>query len=185
MSILFEFLKLRLRFLLNKVLFRKGRTAILTTKSKICILGMSSVGKSSLLSLLQGRELSKEADPTVGLEIEDSILNGRKTSIWDFGGQGRYRFMWQDFLRGAGLTVLVCDSTEENIEKTKEIYRKFSRYLSSKIIAIANKQDLPGALSTDLVQEKLGIPTYGMSAIRVDLRGRIKRIIEYEIDAKE
>lgn len=144
---------------------------------------MSSVGKSSLLSLLQGRKISKKGNPTVGLEIEDSVLNGRKTSIWDFGGQERYRFMWQDFLRGAGLAVLVCDSTEENIKKTKDIYDKFSRYLSSKIIAIANKQDLPGALSADEVQEKLGIPTYGMSAIRLDLRGRIRRILEYEIDS--
>ncbi len=156
--------------------------AVINTKSKICILGLSSVGKSSLLSLLQGRDISKEGDPTVGLEIEDSVLSGRKTSIWDFGGQERYRFMWQDFLRGAGLTVLVCDSTEENIEKTKEIYGKFSRYLSTKIIAIANKQDLPGAISADKVQEKLGVPTYGMSAIRMDLRGRIRRILEYEID---
>lgn len=138
-----------------------------------------------MLTLLQGRNVSKEADPTVGLEIEDSILSGRKTSIWDFGGQERYRFMWQDFLRGAGLTVLVCDSTEENIEKTKEIYNKFSRYLSSKIIAIANKQDLPGALSADKIEEKLGIRTYGMSAIRVDLRGRIRRILEYEIDSNK
>lgn len=138
-----------------------------------------------MLTLLQGRDILKEADPTVGLEIEDSILSGRKTSIWDFGGQERYRFMWQDFLRGAGLTVLVCDSTEENIEKTKEIYNKFSRYLSSKIIAIANKQDLPGALSADKVEEKLGIRTYGMSSIRVDLRGRIRRILEYEIDSKK
>ncbi|MFX1456701.1 MAG: ADP-ribosylation factor-like protein [Promethearchaeota archaeon] len=152
-------------------------------KSKICILGLSSVGKSSLLSLLQGRKISKKGNPTVGLEIEDSVLNGRKTSIWDFGGQERYRFMWQDFLRGAGLAVLVCDSTEENIKKTKDIYDKFSRYLSSKIIAIANKQDLPGALSADEVQEKLGIPTYGMSAIRLDLRGRIRRILEYEINS--
>jgi signal recognition particle receptor subunit beta len=93
--------------------------------------------------------------------------------------------MWQDFLRGAGLTVIVCDSTEENIEKTKEIYGKFSRYLSSKIIAIANKQDLPGALSADQVQKKLGITTYGMSAIRLDLRGRIRRILEYEIDSNK
>jgi ADP-ribosylation factor protein 1 len=147
--------------------------------------GQSGVGKSSLLSLLQGRNISKKKDPTVGLEIEDSVLNGSKVNIWDFGGQERFRFMWEDFLKGAGLAVLVCDSTEENIEKTREIYSKFSRYIGSKIIAIANKQDLPEALSAEQVEEKLGIPTYGMSAIRVDLRGRIKRILEYELDSKE
>ncbi len=143
---------------------------------------MSSVGKSSLVSLLQGREIPKETTPTVGLEIENSKLNGKKVNIWDFGGQERYHFMWQDFLRGAGLTVLVCDSTEDNIEKTKEIYKKFSRYMDTKIIAIANKQDLPGALKAKTVQKKLGITTYGMSAIRLDLHDRIREILEYEIE---
>lgn len=115
------------------------------------------------------------------MEIENSTLNGNKVNIWDFGGQERYHFMWQDFLRGAGLTVVVCDSTEDNVEKTKEICNKFSNYLNSKTIAIANKQDLPGALSAKDVQKRLGIRTYGMSAIRLDLRNRIRNILEYEV----
>lgn len=141
---------------------------------------MSRVGKSSLLNLLQGRDISKEKNPTVGLEIENSTINGKKVNVWDFGGQERYHFMWQDFLRGAGLTVLVCDSTEENIEKTKEIFEKYSRHLSAKTIAIANKQDIPGALSAKKVESKLGIRTYGMSALRTDLRERLQQILEYE-----
>ena len=114
-----------------------------------------------MVSLLQGREIKKESSPTVGLEIENSTLNGNKVNIWDFGGQERYHFMWQDFLRGAGLAVVVCDSTEDNVEKTKKICAKFSRYLSSKTIAIANKQDLPDALSAKQVQKKLGITLMG------------------------
>ncbi|HEC39050.1 hypothetical protein LCGC14_0773820 [marine sediment metagenome] len=133
-----------------------------------------------MLNLLQGRGISKDKNPTVGLEIENSIINGKKVNVWDFGGQERYHFMWQDFLRGAGLTVLVCDSTEENIEKTKEIFKKFSRHLSAKTIAIANKQDLPGALSAKMVQKKLGVRTYGMSAIRLDLKKRLHQILEFE-----
>ncbi len=143
-------------------------------------MGLSRVGKSSLLNLLQGRDTSKENNPTVGLDIENSVFNGKKVNVWDFGGQERYQFMWQDFLKGAGLTVLVCDSTEQNVEKTKEILDKFSRHLSAKTIAIANKQDLPGAMSAKKVQNKLGIRTYGMSAIRMDLRDRIKQILEFE-----
>lgn len=158
---------------------------VLTTKTKICFVGQSGVGKSSLLTLLQGRKISKKTNPTVGLEIEDSVLNGSKVNIWDFGGQERFRFMWEDFLKGAGLAILVCDSTEDNINKTKEIYKKYSRYIGSKIIAIANKQDLPDALSAEQVEKRLGIPTYGMSAIRVDLHGRIKRILEYELDSNK
>ncbi|MBY8982674.1 MAG: GTP-binding protein [Candidatus Lokiarchaeota archaeon] len=150
-------------------------------KSKICIIGEGGVGKSSLVSLLQGKIIGNDRSPTIGLEIEDSILNGKKCSIWDLGGQERFRFMWKDFLRKSGLTVLVCDSTEENLEKTKEILERFSKHLGSKVIAIANKQDLDSALSPATVEKKLGIKTYGMSAIKTDLREKICEILEYEI----
>jgi len=155
---------------------------LISTKQKICIIGEGGVGKTSLLSLLQGRDVPQERIPTVGLEVEDSLLSGKNCSIWDLGGQKRFKFMWQDFLRGAGLAVIVCDSTEENVEKTKEIYDRFERSLGTKIIAIANKQDLPGALTAQEVQKKLGgLKTYGMSAIRPELRQRMKEILEYEI----
>ncbi|MFX0075536.1 MAG: ADP-ribosylation factor-like protein [Candidatus Hermodarchaeota archaeon] len=155
---------------------------MISTKQKICLIGEGGVGKTSLLSLLQGRDVPYERIPTVGLEVEDSVLNGQKCSIWDLGGQKRFKFMWQDFLRGAGLAVIVCDSTEENVEKTKEIYDRFERSLGTKIIAIANKQDLPGAMSAKEIQKKLGgLKTYGMSAIRPELRQRMKEILEYEI----
>jgi len=155
---------------------------LLTTKKKICLIGEGNVGKTSLLSLLQGREVHKERIPTVGLEVEDSLLNGQNCSVWDLGGQNRFKFMWQDFLRGAGLAVIVCDSTEKNVEKTKEIYDRFERSLGTKIIAIANKQDLPGRLSAQEVQKRLGgLKTYGMSAVRPELQERMKEILEYEI----
>jgi len=154
---------------------------MLTTKSKICFFGESNVGKSTLLSLLQGRNVKTERKPTIGLEIENSYLNGQKSVIWDLGGQEHFKMMWQDFMKGAGLSVLVTDSTEENVQKTKEIYEKFSRVIRSKVIAIANKQDLPGAMSAEDIQKRLGIKTYGMSAIRSELRERMKEILEYEL----
>jgi len=154
--------------------------------AKICFLGEGSVGKSSLVSLLQGRMVntsSERSEPTIGLEIEDSRLNGKKCTIWDLGGQKHFKSMWNDFLRNSGLAVLVCDSTVENVEKTKAIYDRFANRISSKVIAIANKQDLPGALCAAEVQKKLGgIRTYEMSAIKSELRERMKQILEYEMD---
>ena len=152
-------------------------------KHKVCLLGENGVGKSSLLSLLQGRDVLKERKPTVGLEIESSTLNPfGKISVWDFGGQERFKFMWKDFLRGSGLTVLVTDSTEENVLKTKEIYERFSRHVGAKIIAIANKQDIPGSLNEVEVQKRLGgVKTYGMSAIRTELRQRMHDILDFEL----
>ncbi len=153
---------------------------------KICLLGDGGVGKTSLLSLLQGRTdniSTGKTEPTIGLEIEDSQINGKKCTIWDLGGQKRFKTMWDDFLKNSGLAVLVCDSTEESVQKTKAIYDRFANRLGSKVIAIANKQDLPGALGAEEVQEKLGgIRTYEMSAIRSELRDRMKQILEYEME---
>ncbi|MHA1149543.1 MAG: ADP-ribosylation factor-like protein [Promethearchaeota archaeon] len=158
---------------------------MLVTKQKICLLGDSNVGKSTLLSLLQGKDLNGERKPTIGLEIENSHLNGKKCAIWDLGGQERFKMMWQDFLRGAGLTVVVTDSTEENVQKTKNIVDRFFKHFSARVIAIANKQDLPGALSAKQVEEKLGgIKTYGMTALRPELRARMQQILEYELEAE-
>ena len=155
---------------------------MLSTTKKICFIGEGGVGKTSLLSLLQGREVEMERKPTIGLEIENSHLNGKKCAIWDLGGQERFKLMWQDFLRGAGLTVLITDSTEDGVQKTREIYERFSNHIASKIIAIANKQDLPGALSAEDVEKKLGgIPTYGMGAIKAEFRQRMREILEYEL----
>lgn len=146
------------------------------------MLGEGGVGKTSLVSLLQGKEILKKRDPTVGLEIDDTMLNGcSKVAIWDLGGQERFRFLWKDFLKGSGLSVLVTDSTEENVKKTKEIYERFSNHIGSKVIAIANKQDLPGALSAEDVQKKLGIKTYEMCALRKELQSKLKKILENEI----
>ncbi|TFG01625.1 MAG: GTP-binding protein [Promethearchaeota archaeon] len=151
-------------------------------KNKICIIGETGVGKSSLLKLLQGKEVSNERTPTIGLDINTRNLGSYgKVSIWDFAGQNRFRYMWKDFLRGAGLTVLVTDSTEKNISKCKEIFERFSRHITAKIIVIANKQDLPNVLSEKEVQKRLGVRTYGMSAIRPELRQRIRDILEYEM----
>ena len=156
---------------------------------KILLIGNGGVGKTSLLRRYVEGFFDKSTIMTVGVDFftKELIFDNVRCFIqlWDLGGQERFRFMWRDFLKGAGLAILVCDSTEDNIEKTKEIYKKFSRYIGSKIIAIANKQDLPNALSAEQVEKKLGIPTYGMSAIRVDLRGRIKRILEYEMESKK
>ena len=141
------------------------------------------MGKTTLLSLLQGTEIPKERNPTIGLEIQGTNLNGDKISVWDLAGQERFKFMWKDFLKGSGLTVLVCDSTEENVNATKELYERFSRFMGSKVIAIANKQDLPGALSAEQVQKKLGgIKTYEMTAIRTDLKDRIRKILDSELN---
>ena len=158
------------------------------SKNKICFLGEAGVGKTSLISLLRGEmddSSNDQTKPTIGLEIKTSNIGDAKCTIWDLAGQRRFKAMWDDFLKNSGLAVLVCDSTEKNLEKTKELYNRYAKRVGAKMIAIANKQDLPGALGAEIVQENLGgIPTYEMSAIKKELSERMREILEYELTAE-
>ena len=60
----------------------------------------------------------------------------------------------------------MTDSTLKNVLATRDILEVVRKNASSAIVwAIANKQDLPGALSAKLVQRILGVQTYGLVAI--------------------
>jgi small GTP-binding protein len=151
-------------------------------KQKCVFIGQSGVGKSTLLSLVQGEKDLENRNPTIGVAIEQvSLDENNKTTVWDLAGQDRFQFMWDDFIKGAGLTVIITDSTEENINFTKEICNRYTRFRGSKVIAIANKQDLPGAMNIQNVADKLGVKTYGMCAIDPSKRSDIRAILRHEL----
>jgi small GTP-binding protein len=138
---------------------------------KCVVMGEGGVGKSTLVSMLQGKDLNKKRTPTIGVNVEKVSIDDTDICIWDFGGQKRFQFMWDDFVRGSSLTLLVTDSSYRNVQETKQILEKNRNHLGqSKIIAIANKQDLGGRLSPKEVSEILGIPAFGMVAINKDNR---------------
>jgi signal recognition particle receptor subunit beta len=61
---------------------------------------------------------------------------------------------------------VVTESNPKAVLKTRQLLEKYKENLSGvKLLAIANKQDLPGSMRPESVQDLLGIPTYGMVAI--------------------
>ncbi|MHA1798432.1 MAG: ADP-ribosylation factor-like protein, partial [Candidatus Helarchaeota archaeon] len=93
------------------------------------------------------------------------LIEGLKVSLWDLGGQSHFRSLWDSFLPGTGLICLVTDSTPENVAKSKEIVAKYKGYNGAKLIAIANKQDLPNSMNPSEVEKELGVKTIGMVAV--------------------
>jgi small GTP-binding protein len=149
--------------------------------SKCILIGEGGVGKSSLLRLLQGKEIQIQRIPTIGVDVEkiDFVERGTPLSvmIWDFGGQHRFQFLWDEWIKGSGLTVLVTDSSEKNVNDTKALLEKYGKKLGSDIIAIANKQDLVGSLTPEEVSKRLGVKTYGMVAIKRSNMEAMREII--------
>ncbi len=146
--------------------------------TKACLLGESGVGKSTISNLLQKKPVGGSRKPTIGVNIEKIETNRGGLCLWDLAGQKRFQFMWNEFSRGSGLTIVVTDSTAKNVMLTKDIIERHLNTQASRIIAIANKQDCENRLDPSTIESSLGVPTYGMVSIDDRNYSRLMEIIE-------
>lgn len=161
--------------------FAKELDNVIVTMLKICLLGQGGVGKSTMLKLLTADSIPGEYYPTIAVDIE--TLQGVRfgpyeLAVWDFAGQDRFRSLWNYYLRNADAVLLVTDSTLKNVLETRDILEIVRKNAPSSIAwAVANKQDLPGALAPKLVQRILGVQAYGLVAIDPRYREVLYKII--------
>jgi small GTP-binding protein len=145
--------------------------------SKLCIVGEAGVGKTTLVKLLTEKQMNDARKPTVGVAVERVEVGNDALALWDLAGQKRFQFMWEEFMRGSKLTVVVTDSSQRNVEETKRIVERLQAREGTKLIAIANKQDLANRMSPEEIQQQLGIPTFGMVAVQRENEDMLKEIL--------
>jgi small GTP-binding protein len=151
---------------------------------KMAILGQGGVGKTSLLKLIIGEEQDPTYVPTVGVDVKEFDFEPKnmKLVFWDFSGQQRYRRLWQPFLEGADIAILVTDSKEQNLVETKSILDLIKvEKPGIKVILVANKQDLPDAVPPEKIEDYMGIKAYGFVATNPNHRKKILEILKKTI----
>ena len=150
---------------------------------KLCLAGHGGTGKTTLLELatLPSRGPPQEYVPTFfgDKALLKADFDPYIFSIFDLGGQDRFVQEWGKIIRSGSLVVIVTDSTEDNMAWTKRVaYPVLKTELPyARAIAIANKQDLKGALSPEEVGKRLGVPAYGMQANQRDFRDRWLKLL--------
>jgi small GTP-binding protein len=141
----------------------------MTRYVKVSLMGSGYAGKSTLIRLLTDNvsQLKTNYSPTVGMDCGTITLDDEtKISLVEMGGQTHFEFLWPDLLQGSRMVVVVTESTPKAVLKTRQLLEKYHSYLDNmQVIAIANKQDIPGSMKPESVQDLLGVPTFGMVAI--------------------
>ncbi len=145
---------------------------------KLCLAGHGGTGKTTLLELATLPSQGPPQDYVPTFFGDKAMLKADFDpyvfSIFDLGGQDRFVQEWGKIIRSGSMVVIVSDSTKDNIAWTKRVaYPVIKTELPyARCIAIANKQDLKGAMSPQEVGRKLDVPAYGMQANQRDFRQR-------------
>ncbi|XP_013389046.1 ras-related protein Rab-22A [Lingula anatina] len=116
---------------------------------KVCLLGESGVGKSSIVLRFVSDTFKQGLEMTIGASFMTKTLvvdqQTVKFQIWDTAGQERYRALAPMYYRGASAAIIVYDVTKrDTFDAVKGWVRELANYGPKDIIiALAgNKSDL-------------------------------------------
>lgn len=117
-------------------------------QKKICLLGASSVGKTSLVKQFVEGIFSEKYHTTIGVKVDKKSLqvDGEEINLmlWDIEGNDRYNIFEERYLRGAAGYIIVVDQTRaSSLLEGLDIHTLAKQVTSCPTILAINKSDLP------------------------------------------
>mmetsp|Transcript_147157 Transcript_147157/g.274087 ORF Transcript_147157/g.274087 Transcript_147157/m.274087 type:complete len:270 (-) Transcript_147157:172-981(-) len=134
-------------------------------ETRIIMLGLDAAGKTTILYKLKLGEV-RTTIPTIGMNIESVEYKSSMTklvsmTVWDVGGRDKIRPLYRHFYKQGNALVFVVDSNDcDRIEDAREQLMDTLREEECRdwpVLIFANKQDLPKAMPTAEVADKLGL----------------------------
>jgi small GTP-binding protein len=128
---------------------------------KILVTGPYNAGKSSFVKSISKKSVSVERmalekfPTTIAMDISHVDHKGFVADIFGTPGQERFDLMLDVLSKEAvGTFIIVDSSAPQTFARAKERINKTHAKAIPKII-VANKQDMPGALSTEQIREAM------------------------------
>ena len=125
------------------------------------MVGLDAAGKTTILKKLKLNE-TVSTIPTIGFNVETvSPCKGVTFTVWDVGGQEKLRPLWRHFFQNTQGLIFVVDSSD--LERISEARQELSNVLENPemegvpVVVIGNKQDIPRALKTHDIAQKLSL----------------------------
>jgi len=128
---------------------------------KILVTGPYNAGKSSFVKSISQKSVSvdrkalEKFPTTIAMDIGHVDYEGFVADIFGTPGQERFDLMLDVLAKEAvGAFILIDSSSPQTFPRAKEMINKTHAEAIPNII-VANKQDLPGALSPEEIREKM------------------------------
>jgi ADP-ribosylation factor protein 1 len=127
---------------------------------RILMVGLDAAGKTTILYKMKLGEIVTTI-PTIGFNVETVEYKNIKFTMWDVGGQDKLRPLWRHYFQNTNGVIFVVDSNDK--ERAAQARDELQKMLAEDelrdavLLVFANKQDLPNAMSTAEVTDKLGL----------------------------
>uniref|UniRef100_A0A182WK70 ADP-ribosylation factor-like protein 2 n=3 Tax=Myzomyia TaxID=59140 RepID=A0A182WK70_9DIPT len=125
---------------------------------RILLLGLDNAGKTTILKRFNGEPID-QISPTLGFNIKTLHYNDYVLNMWDVGGQKSLRSYWRNYFECTDGLIWVVDSTDrmrmESCREELTLLLQEERLAGATLLVLANKQDLPGALTANEIKEIL------------------------------
>jgi len=130
------------------------------TDVRILMVGLDAAGKTTILYKLKLGEIVTTI-PTIGFNVETVEYKNIKFTMWDVGGQDKLRPLWRHYFQNTNGVIFVVDSNDKDrvAQARDELHKMLSEdeLRNAVLLVFANKQDLPNAMTTAEVTDKLGL----------------------------
>ncbi|CAA2964783.1 ADP-ribosylation factor 2-like isoform X1 [Olea europaea subsp. europaea] len=127
---------------------------------RILMVGLDASGKTTILYKLKLGEIITTI-PTIGFNVETVDYKNVSFTVWDVGGQDKIRPLWRHYFKNTNGLIFVVDSNDrERISEARdELHRMLSEdeLRDATLLVLANKQDLPNAMSAAEITDQLGL----------------------------
>lgn len=121
-----------------------------------CHSGLDNAGKTTILKRLNGENIDT-IEPTLGFNINTLEHRGYTLNFWDVGGQKSLRSYWRNYFESTDGLVWVVDSADkmrlDNCKAELHNLLQEERLAGATLLVLANKQDVPGALSSKDIKD--------------------------------
>jgi small GTP-binding protein len=116
-------------------------------QKKICLLGASSVGKTSLVKQFVEGIFNEKYLTSIGVKVDKKLVSVNEQEvqlmIWDVEGYDRYNVFQDKYLRGAAAYIIVVDqSRKTSLLEGIDIHSLVRKVTNVPSILAINKSDL-------------------------------------------
>jgi small GTP-binding protein len=131
-------------------------------ETRVLLLGLDASGTTTMLYKLKLGEVVTTI-PTIGFNVETVQYKNTKFTMWDVGGQDQIRPLWRHYYQDTHAIIFAVDSNNrDRIEEARcELHKVLSEdeMRNVPVLVMANKQDLPNAMSAADIVDHLGLHT--------------------------